>query len=1023
MPTATNSHTPEYPSISLTGHRTPRFSSAAGRVVSVLTGLLMLALLSTVASAQEKIYINPRWPIRGGNGVALSPPHIEPTNECAVSVYVDSFVPHATITVFRGGLVIGGPFPTEFGFAAVPLTVALNLGDQVTATQKVNSVTSQPSAAMTVGKMPATLPTPTIDPKIYQCGRVVPVHNLVSGVKVEVRDLTTATTIGNGATPNLWGSNWDPVSTSALVKGDKITAKQSACTGAVSADAPDMTVKPEPSPLTAPTLDTPIIGNDAITAHGLFTGSFLQAFQPGVIGAGDSTAESNWMHVSPPIKPTPGVSAQQTLCHHSPKSPPVTPTNNIPKPILVGPICPGQAAAFVRNTTIDAVLVLLKNNGTVGYGGAAPGEVPLDITPPAAFTQGDIVQVVEYIGTNTVLSNTVTVGCTNVATYHNDVQRTGWNAAENTLTTANVRPLTFGWIATVPLDDRVDTQPLVVTNQPIENQGVHTVVYVATESDTIYAIDSWSGDVLKTRSLGTPVPRPLGCMDNGPNVGINSTPTIDLRRRTMYVIAYSLVGGNPTYRLHALALDTLNDKAGSPVTIAASHALANGSPFNFDSSAQRQRPALLETNGNIYAGFGSFCDYKAEVSRGWLLGWNSGSLNPLPANELTDRQPTDAGSYFLSSIWMSGYGVAAAPTGELFFVTGNSDYHADTYDGVTNIQESVVKMKADLSKPLDLFTPANAFPLDQADADYGSGGVLVLPDQPGNMPHIAVAAGKDGRLFILNRDNMGGFHNPDIPKHVAVGGSWTGPSYFKGSDGVARVVSSGGTQANTWKVKTALSPALQHEATSSTVPSDDSSGFFTSISSNGTKAGSAIIWAVDRPSNDSTQIKLYAFNATASGSALPLLWSGDAGNWPNTHDASGGYAYLVPTVANGRVYVPGFGQLTIFGLRPLRFWPPFPPRLEPVAPPFKVPPAHRLPGAQYWGTVKSVDGMRMTMTLRTGKTLEVDLSEAMKEGTAIHPIVGRNVVVGGKLNPQGVLAARTVGRAGRAAIWDPDSEE
>jgi hypothetical protein len=282
----------------------------------ILLGLAVVLTLGLVcslgASAQDgKIFINERWPIRGEKGSSLSPPHIEPTNECSRSVYVDSFIPHATITVFLGGAVIGGPFATEFGFADVPLIHPLNVGDSVTATRKVNGVTSQPSAAMIVEKMPGTLPTPTIDPKIYECGRVVPLHNLVPGVNVEVRDLTTATTVGNGATPNLWGSNWDPVSTSALVKGDKITAKQSACTGVVSADAPPMPVQPEPSPLTAPSLDTPIIGNDAITAHGLFTGSLLQAFQPGVIGAGDSTAESNWMHVTP-IKATPGVTAEQS---------------------------------------------------------------------------------------------------------------------------------------------------------------------------------------------------------------------------------------------------------------------------------------------------------------------------------------------------------------------------------------------------------------------------------------------------------------------------------------------------------------------------------------------------------------------------------------------------------------------------------------------------------------------------------------------------------------------------------------
>jgi hypothetical protein len=154
-------------------------------------------------------------------------------------------------------------------------------------------------------------------------------------------------------------------------------------------------------------------------------------------------------------------------------------------------------------------------------------------------------------------------------------------------------------------------------------------------------------------------------MDSGPNVGINSTPTVDLRRRSMYVIVYTLVGGNPTYRLHELDLTTLQDKPGSPITITASHVPANGSGFNFNAGVQRQRSALLQSNGNVYAGFASFCDWKEDQSRGWLLGWNAGTLSPLSANELTDRQPTDQGSFFLSSIWMSGFGVAAEQDGDL----------------------------------------------------------------------------------------------------------------------------------------------------------------------------------------------------------------------------------------------------------------------------------------------------------------------------------------------------------------------
>ena len=980
--------------------------------------LLCITILAPALPASAQVPINDRWPIRGPKGVNLSPPHVEPTNECSRSVYVDSFIPHATIRVFRSGIPISGPFHSQFGFADVPLTQVLHVGDSITATQQVNGVTSAQSAPMIVGKMPSKLPTPTVEARINECGHVVPVHNLVPGVKVEVNDLTASSVIGHGATPNLWGSDWDPVGTSPLVKGHQISAIQSACTGVQSAAAPAVTVPPEPAPLKAPALDTPIVGNDAVTAHDLYIGSILQAFQPGVIGSGGSTAETNWMGVSPPIKATPDVTSEQSLCHHSPKSPPVTPTTHIPAPILVGPICPGQAAAFVRDSTINATLVLLINNAIAGYGGAAPGDAPLDLAPPNGFKQGNTVQVVEYIGNNVVFSNKVIVGCTNVVTYHNDNDRTGWNQSENTLTTVNVRPLTFGLIATVPMDDRIDTQPLIVTNQLIPGQGVHTVVYVATESNTIYAVDSWSGAILKTVSLGKPVPRPLGCMDSGPNVGINSTPTIDLKRRSMYVMAYSLVNGKPTYRLHELDLGTLLDKVGSPIAVTASHALSNGQSFPFHPESQRQRPALLETNGTIYAGFGSFCDWNADTSRGWLLGWSAGTHTPLAANELTDTQPTDPDSFFLSSIWMSGYGVAAGNEGDLFVVTGNSD--ENTYNGVTNIQESVVRMRLDLTKPLDLFTPDNAGKLDHDDTDYGSGGVMVLPDQPGNIPHVAVAAGKDGRLFILNRDNMGGFKNPDIPKFVSVGGSWCGPSFFNGSDGIGRVVTSGGTSAISWKFNPAATPALQQDGIAKGLPSDGGTGFFTSISSNGTTPGTAIIWAVGRPANDSQQIEAFAFDATSSGGNLTQIWKGNAGTWPGSHSDSGGLAYLVPTVANGRLYVPGFKRLSIFGPHSpvLRGFP-----LRAEAPELPPPPHMKRTspeGDLYWGTIRSIEGDRITIELRTGKTMTVDVSEAIKQQKAIEPIVGRKVVINGSLDETGVLKAKTLGRSSPPTAADPD---
>jgi hypothetical protein len=253
-----------------------------------------------------------------------------------------------------------------------------------------------------------------------------------------------------------------------------------------------------------------------------------------------------------------------------------------------------------------------------------------------------------------------------VTTYHYDNLRTGWNQQETALTAASF-PSNFGILATVTLDDQVDAQPLIVPDLTIAG-GTHDVVYVATESNTVYAIDATSGAILRRRNLGAPVSYPQACNNNRPHVGINSTPVIDLAANTLYVIAYNK-GSPPVYQLHALDLTTLNDTVNSPdgVEVTASHTLTNGSTYTFDAKVQRQRPALLELNGVVYAGFGSFCDFKASKSRGWLLGWNAstaGTLAPLVANQLDETRATDPGVKPPFFWTRSGWLVTASPAME-----------------------------------------------------------------------------------------------------------------------------------------------------------------------------------------------------------------------------------------------------------------------------------------------------------------------------------------------------------------------
>jgi hypothetical protein len=994
-------------------------------VALVAAALLSVAVAPLTAFA-DKIYINAQYPVRGPNGPTLSPPVIAAVNECSTHVYVESFVPHATVNVTLNGTIVVGHATPEFAFAAIRMRRRLHFGDKLTAVQQVNGLLSAPSAPAVIGHMPSTLPQPYVDPNIYVCGRIVPVDALVPGVAVRITDVTAINGLGSGFTPNDWSSTWDPVRTVPLTAGHEVVATQSACGTEKSDPSATTTVLPEPMPLQPPRVEPAIVGNDAITVDGLYDGALLQAFDHAApIGSGVVTASSNSLHVAPPLQAASLVTVRQSLCHRSPLSPPRTPTRRLAAPVLDSPICPGQPAADVRGSTIDATLVLLKNGIVAGYGGAAPGDVPLSIAPPYHFARGDNVKVVEYINATTSRpSNVVKVGCTSVTTYHVDSLRTGWNRTENILTPARVASPSFGLMHSVPLDDQVDAQPLVVANQPIAGSGVHTVVYVATEGDTIYAVDASTGQILLHSNFGTPVPQsslPGACNNNGPNIGINSTPVIDLASRTLYAILYTYEDNAPVARIHAFALSDLSDQV-PPVTVKASQTLTDGTSYSYLPHDSRQRPALLEADGYIYAGFGSFCDIEANFSRGWLLGWESGSLTPLAANQLDARNATAPHSFFLSSIWMSGYGVAADPTGKLYFATGNSDYSGSTYDGVHNIQESVVKMSPDLKSVLSLFTPSGAQfgvgTLDGQDNDFGSGGVLLLPDQPGALPHLAVALGKVGQLYLLNRDNLGGY-NPNGPNNVIgtydAGSCWCGQSYFRGSDGVGRVVTSGGSRAIVWKVRTAPSTALTKEAASPNLPaSGQDPGFFTSISSNGTQAGSAIVWAISRPANaNPANISLFAFNATPKRASLPQLFSGFAGTWPNV----GGNADIVPVVANGHVYVASYKRLSIFGLRTAKV---------PATPSTAAPPeALATPasaGTRVYGTIESVEGQRLTLQLRSGKSLAVDLSQALRTSSAVPPVVGKTVRVTGTFDrATAVLRADSMLHAKPSPeLWEPD---
>jgi hypothetical protein len=604
-----------------------------------------------------------------------------------------------------------------------------------------------------------------------------------------------------------------------------------------------------------------------------------------------------------------------------------------------------------------------------------------------------------------------------VLTHHYDNMRTGWNNGEYKLTQQTVNSQSFGPLQTVPLDDQVDAQPLIVPNETTTRgvaPGKHDVVYVATENDTVYAIDASSGQILFDQSLGEPVPEPLGCNNNGPNVGINGTPVIDRAANVMYVIAYTLQGSVPTYRIHELSLADLADVV-TPVVVSASHVLTNGATYNFSAMYQRQRPGLLESNGTIYAGFGSFCDYSASMSRGWLLGWQAGSLSPLAANQLNDSLATSPYDFYLSSIWMSGYGPAADSAGDVYFVTGNSDPSGSTYNGVTNIQESVVKMSADLTQILDLYTPKDAPDLDKGDMDFGSGGVTLLP-QIGSAPPLAAAAGKQGALFLLNRNDLGGYTQKgpnNVLDTVRVGGCWCGETFFDAaSDGMPRVVSSGGNSVTVWKVRTSPTVKFLKAGASQQLPGAQDPGLLTSVSSSG--SSNAIIWAVARPAASLGDLTLFAFAGMPpkGSSTLTTLYQGDAGEWASPQaDAN-----VVPVVANGKVYVASYKQLEIFGLISSGMR-----RAKAAAHVLAFAHAGFKTPHEVTGTLVSVSGKHLIVRTRTGAMVHVDDSAAVAHERTAVLVLGEPFDVRGDYDAAGVLRAAAITHAKpSSAMWPAD---
>jgi hypothetical protein len=526
-------------------------------------------------------------------------------------------------------------------------------------------------------------------------------------------------------------------------------------------------------------------------------------------------------------------------------------------------------------------------------------------------------------------------GFAGVFTQHNDIGRTGQNVHETILTPTNVNATTFGKVFTLPVDGNLYAQPLYVPNVKIAGKGTHNVIYAATEGDSVYAFDAdnnaganatplWQVSLLDAAHGAPAGARTISstgdvvCFVIDPQFGITSTPVIDPSAGTMYVEAESKENGIYVDRLHALDITTGLERSQSPTviagTVSGTGAGSSNGVITFNPVRHLNRPGLLLVNGIVYLAYGSRgCD--AMPFHGWLFAYDGTTLKQQAVLNITPNGEDGA-------IWMSGAGPAADSTANLFLATGNGTFDTANIPA-TQLGDSILKLTLNGNQfsLLDYFSPFNESTLDADDLDLGSGGVLLLPDQPGPHPHELVEAGKSFRTFVIDRDQMtaNNLHNcltncdnedsQIVQESTAIGVMFSGPAFWNNTVylwGAGAVLKSFGV-SNGLLTQSSQSPA----STLIQFP-----GATVAISANGATNG--IAWAVDATQN--VPLKglatgpsiLYAFDASNLTNVLFISTQA-----ANNRDAAGpSNKFVVPTIANGRVYFGTQTELDVYGLLP-----------------------------------------------------------------------------------------------------------